>query len=82
MFLAQAFTGTADQLLRLLGTLINVNVAGRMLFDNLQWAAKIGLVRVNDASVNYLMALFWLLGILTSLIRSLVKVSRHDGTGA
>ena len=72
----QAWTSTPDQLLRLLNTLVNANVAGRMVFDNLQWAAKVGLVKINDARVNYLMNFFWFLGILTSLIRNVVKLYR------
>jgi hypothetical protein len=72
---SQAFARRGDELMRLLNTLVNVNVAGRMLFDNLQWAAKVGLISVNDERITYLMALFWLLGIVTSLVRTLVKVS-------
>lgn len=71
---AQNALSERDPVVRALSVLDGLNLALRMIFDNLQWAAKAGVYDGDEKHLGRVANLFWLLGLLMSIARGLYKI--------
>ncbi|GAB1600397.1 peroxisomal membrane protein 11A-like [Argonauta hians] len=72
-----------DMILRTLISLAKINNALYLLFDNLIWLDRVGIVKVNRPKISELSAQFWLASILCSIGRDfyqLACITNNDTT--
>ena len=60
--------------MRVLSVLDGLNLALRMIFDNMQWAAKVGVYDGDEKKLGRLANYFWLLGLVMSIARGLYRL--------
>eukprot|EP00054_Salpingoeca_dolichothecata_P021343 m.136442 g.136442 ORF g.136442 m.136442 type:complete len:226 (-) comp23958_c0_seq12:426-1103(-) len=76
-FSAWAALQTKDSLLRVLMVLDDVNKALRMVFDHVLWFSKVGLYQGAARIFGRLGSLFWLLGLIVSMLKNLLLMSTN-----
>ena len=60
--------------MRALSVLDGLNLALRMVFDNMQWAVKVGVADGDEKRLGRLANTFWLLGLLMSIARGIYRM--------
>ncbi len=63
-----------EPIVRVLSVMDGLNLALRMVFDNLQWAAKTGIYDGDEKKLGRLANRFWLYGLVMSIIRGFYRL--------
>ena len=63
-----------DPILRTFVSMAKINNALFLLFDNLIWLDKVGLIKINRARMSEISAKFWLASILCSISRDIYQL--------